>query len=356
MRRVLVTGAGGAPALNFTRSLRRAPLPVALVGTDSSRFHLFRSETDERYLVPRADEPDYLDELNSIIEREEIDFVHAQNDVELRVLSGVRDRLAAPMFLPRHRSVMVCQDKFASQTCWIAAGLPVPATYLIDDEAALRAAFDACGGAVWLRATTGAGGRGSLPVHDIETATAWLRLQNGWGTFTASELLTEDSVTWMSLWRDGELVVAQGRRRLYWELGKVAPSGVSGATGGGVTVSDPVVDEIATKAVLAIDDRPHGLWGVDLTYASDGVPNLTEINIGRFFTTHLFFTELGLNLPHLFVAMALGDDLPPVPRVLNPLPDGMVWIRGLDLEPVLTSMDEIERCVADLDARRGARS
>jgi hypothetical protein len=354
VKRILVTGAGGSPATNFVRSLRAAPEPVHLVGTDADRFCLMRAETDARYLVPPASDPDYLAVLNAVVERERVDLVHAQNDAEVTFLSEHRDQVAARLFLPAMATVRICQDKFRSFQRWQAAGLPVPDTLLLASEDDLKAAFERFDGALWLRATTGAGGKGSLPVRDYDTARSWLDFHQGWGGFTAAELLEPDSVTWMSVWHDGELVVAQGRRRLYWELSRVSPSGVTGVTGAGVTISDATLDHLATRAVLAIDPRPHGLFGVDLTYDGTGTPNPTEINVGRFFTTHQFFTALGLNLPYVYVRLAFGEPLPPIRRRHNPLPDGMVWVRGVDFEPVLTSVAEIDRHVARLEELRRA--
>jgi hypothetical protein len=354
VKRILVTGAGGSPATNFVRSLRAAPEPVHLVGTDADRFCLMRAETDARYLVPPASDPDYLAVLNAVVERERVDLVHAQNDAEVTFLSEHRDQVAARLFLPAKATVRICQDKFRSFQRWQAAGLPVPDTLLLASEDDLKAAFERFDGALWLRATTGAGGKGSLPVRDYDTARSWLDFHQGWGGFTAAELLEPDSVTWMSVWHDGELVVAQGRRRLYWELSRVSPSGVTGVTGAGVTISDATLDHLATRAVLAIDPRPHGLFGVDLTYDGTGTPNPTEINVGRFFTTHQFFTALGLNLPYVYVKLAFGEPPPPIRRRHNPLPDGMVWVRGVDFEPVLTSVAEIDRHVARLEELRRA--
>jgi carbamoyl-phosphate synthase large subunit len=352
MRRILVTGAGGSPATNFVRSLRSAPEPMHLVGTDADRYCLMRAETDARHLVPPAGDPSYLEVLNAIIERERIDLVHAQNDAEVAFISEHRDRLGASVFLPAPGTVRLCQDKFRSYQRWRAAGLTVPETVLLHSDEDLKLAFERFGGSLWLRATSGAGGRGALPVHDLETARSWLGLHRGWGSFTAAELLEPDSITWMSVWRDGELVVAQGRRRLYWELSRLSPSGVTGVTGAGVTVADPALDDLAVRAVLAIDARPHGLFGVDLTFDRAGEPNPTEINVGRFFTTHHFFTALGLNLPYVYVKLAFGEPPPPVARRCNPLPDGQVWIRGVDFEPVLTTTGEIERHVAELEELR----
>lgn len=351
MRRILITGAGGSPATNFVRSLRAAA-PDHLVGVDADPYHLMRAETDVRYLVPRADDPDYLDVLNDVIDAETVEMVHAQNDVELRFLSEHRDDVRATTFLPDRETVRICQDKFASFERWKGVGLPVPETILIATDDDLVGAFETFGGELWLRATEGAGGRGALPVTDLRTARAWLDLHQGWGTFTAAELLEPSTVTWMSIWHEGELVVAQSRMRLYWELAKVSPSGVTGATGGAKTVRDERVDEIARRAILAIDERPHGLFGVDMTYDRAGTPNPTEINIGRFFTTHHFFTALGLNMPDIFVTLALGGE-PVLPETrINPLPAEMVWIRGIDFLPVLSSTAEIEQHESALQERR----
>ena len=206
----------------------------------------------------------------------------------------------------------------------------------------------------WLRAISGAGGRGSLPVYDVKSAKNWLDFQekNGsWnGNFTASELLEPETVTWMSLWKDGELVVAQGRKRLYWELAKISPSGVTGATGTGLTYSSEELDDIARRAVLAVDDKPDGLFGVDMAYDKNGVPNPTEINIGRFFTTHEFFTQAGLNMPEMFVKLGYGESVPVLEKNTNPLPDSLVWIRGMDFLPVLSDMNTVDATVAERDS------
>jgi carbamoyl-phosphate synthase large subunit len=180
----------------------------------------------------------------------------------------------------------------------------------------------------------------------------WIDFSGGWGSFTAAEYLSPQSVTWQSIWNRGELVVAQGRKRLYWEFADRAPSGITGITGGAVTVADAVVDELSQRAVLAIDREPNGIFSVDMTYDKQGQPCLTEINIARFFTTHLFFTRAGLNMPHIFIKLAFGEEPPAVGRKLNPLPSGLAWIRGMDMEPVLTDVSAITEAEEALEALR----
>jgi carbamoyl-phosphate synthase large subunit len=349
MKRILVTGAGGSAATNFVRSLRQAPEGFHITGIDANKYHLMRAEVDRRHLVPRVDDPSFLEVLAFIIEHEEIGFIHAQNDGEVDFLSMQREALGTRTFLPSKETIRLCQDKFASYQKWERAGLRVPNTMLLRSDADLKDAFQKYAGKLWLRAIAGAGGTGSLPVSDYATAESWLSLHKGWGHFTASELLEPESVTWMSIWRDGELVVAQGRKRLYWELSKISPSGITGATGAGETVSEPKLDEVAMATVLAVDAKPHGLFGVDLTYDASGVPNPTEINIGRFFTTHQFFTDAGLNMPYIFTRIAYGEQAPELTTKLNPVEPGLVWIRGMDFEPVLTSRKAIEENVESLN-------
>ena len=345
MKRILVTGAGGSPSANFIRSLRAADEEYYIVGTDADKYYLQRAEVDARYLAPLASDPKYTDFLNYVIEKEKIEFVHAQNDVEVGFLSENREKINAKTFFPAKETVKILQDKFESFKLWEKAGIKVPKTKLIEGrDTDLAALLEEMGGSMWIRAISGAGGRGSLPVHDVKSAKNWLDFQEKNGSWDEPE-----TVTWMSLWKDGELVVAQGRKRLYWELAKISPSGVTGATGTGVTYSSDELDDIARRAVLAVDDKPDGLFGVDMAYDKNGIPNPTEINIGRFFTTHEFFTQAGLNMPEMFVKLGYGEDVPKLDKNTNPLPDDLVWIRGMDFKPVLSDMKTVEEGVAERD-------
>jgi len=118
---------------------------------------------------------------------------------------------------------------------------------------------------------------------------------------------------------------------------------VTGITEIGETISDEVVDRVAQEAILAVDRKPHGVFAVDMTYDSKGIPNPTEINIGRFFTTTYFFTKAGLNMPQIYRDIALEGKFPSLKRRVNPLPAGLIWIRGMDVEPVLTTVEDLER-------------
>lgn len=338
MKKILVMSAGGTPSINYIRSLKEAG-GYKIIGADCEKYYLARMEADKKYLVPRATDKKYISYLKKIIEIEKPDFLHAQNDLEVEKISKYRDDLNVKIFYPDSETVEICQDKLKSNKAWEKAGIKVPKTKILRTSNDLKWALEEWG-EVWLRAINSpGGGKGSLKCLDHKTGEAWLNLNNGWGNFSASELLTERTVTWMSLWKNGDLVVAQGRERIFWELSRLSPSGVTGLTGVGVTCSDPLLDKVAMESILAIDSRPNGLYGVDLTYDKEGIPNPTEINIGRFFTTIFFFTKLGLNMPKIYTDLGLGGKINIKTPLINPLPADWAWVRGMDLEPILTKFN-----------------
>lgn len=120
-----------------------------------------------------------------------------------------------------------------------------------------------------------------------------------------------------------------------------------------MTITDPQLDEIAQKSIFAIDKKPHGIFSVDLTYDRENVPNPTEINIARFFTTHFFFTMAGLNMPYIFVKYGMEEPLPEIRPKINPLTPGLAWVRGMDVEPILLPIDQIDVAEHELSFRRG---
>lgn len=351
--RIQVGGAGGAPGNNVISCLRDSGHGDYLIGQSSSPADLFLMDVEEAHLVPAAESPAYADSLLALIDESHPDLLLVQHDFEVRAVSRMRERIverdvAVP--LPAPRTVEVCVDKHQSYEIWADADLPVPETVLLSTPSDLEAAIARLGPEVWLRAIEGGGGSGAIATKSVEFGTAWIERFDGWGTFTAARMLGRNSVTWQSLWWEGELIVAQTRRRYEWAFSNRAPAGVTGVTRVAATVAEPEIDELARASVLAIDDAPHGVFGVDMTYGLDGKPNLTEINIGRFFTTIYFFAKAGLNMPLILRDLALEGVRPSLERVLNPLPSGLVWIRGMDVAPALTSVEQLSAIERKADA------
>jgi carbamoyl-phosphate synthase large subunit len=337
VKRVLVTGAGGPAGVNFIRSLRAADEPYYIAGTDIDRYHLEWPDLDVAYEAPRSNDPGYVDFLNGVIEREEIELVHPQPDGEVRVISESREDLAARTFLPSKEAIRICQDKHESARVWAEHGVQETQALLIDSREDLQRAADELGLPFWLRATEGAGGLGSTPVAHVDVGWHWIqywRMRGKEWQFVAHELLGGRNLAFTSLWNEGRIVCSQVRERLEYIYPYLAPSGVTGTPVLAVTRKRDDVDEIATKAVTAIDANASGVWSVDLKEDSDGVPRPTEVNCGRFFTTSYFFTAAGVNIPDMYVRLGFGEELPELPPY-SLLDEGINWIRHIDCPAVL---------------------
>lgn len=328
--RILLTGAGGPAGIGVARSLELAG--HKLTGVDSNRYALPFARTHSKHLVPRCDHLSYLDAIRRIVEEESIDFIHAQPDPEVRVISQYRGVLGARVFLPDHETVLLCQDKLAMNRRLLGTGVPIPKTIPLGSPMDIDGAVALFGEQFWTRARTGAAGRGSWlsSTEHIEQTVAWVDSQHGWGSFIASEYLPGRLVTWQSVWRDGQIVCAQSRERLEWAMANRAPSGVTGVTGVARTISRSDVAEVGERCVRALEERPNGIFGVDMKEDAKGVPRVTEVNIGRFFTTIEFFTQLGLNMPDLYVRAAFWEK-----TEWQPCEDDWYWLRSMDAEPRL---------------------
>lgn len=355
MAKILIGGAGGTPSEGVINSLMLSPKKEEIVGMGSIVSDLALSHASKKYLVPYANAPTYKDELRKVLKKEKPDLIHFQNDLEVYHASLIRDDiqdLGTKVFMPEHKVIETCVSKWASWLAFKQAGITVPENIYINDEGDLRRAFKELGnseGNLWLRAESmGGGGIGSIPTNDYAMAKAWINRYDGWGRFIAAEMLGLQTVTFLSIWWEGELIVAQTRKRTGWIHGNRSVSGVTGVTKIGTTCRDEHVTDIAIKAIYAVDHKPHGIYGVDMTYDRDGVPNPTEINISRFFTTILFFTKAGLNMPIIFKDLALYEEKPDLEININPLPDGLIWLRGMDTEPVLSTMEQIDKEIIKL--------
>lgn len=349
MAKILIAGAGGAPSEGVIQSLLKAG-GDEVIGMGSEPSDLVLSAAQRKYYMPYANTPEYRERLLALLQLERPDLLHFQNDLEIWHASLLRDEILATgtkLFMPDHDVIDTCVHKHKSYQAFVNAGVPVPRNIAIDNEDDLRRAFAELGdasGKIWLRAASiGGGGKGSIPTADYALAKAWIDHYKGWGDFVAAQMLTPDTITWLSIWYHGELIVAQSRERRGWTHGNRSISGVTGVTKVGVTCDNAQATEIAIAACKAVSPKPHGIFGVDMAYDSAGVPNPTEINISRFFTTVRFFTEAGLNLPAIFKDLGLYGTRPQLARPINPLPNDLLWLRGMDVVPRLMTAEQMQQ-------------
>jgi carbamoylphosphate synthase large subunit len=358
MLTVVVTGAGGPLGSNLIRSLREAPATLRIVGTEANRWHVPLSLADRTVLIPHAREHDgYAAALERLV-AEGADAIVPTHPVEVRAVAALlaAGRLAgAAVALPRLAVLERADDKLATQRVLEAAGVAVPRTLLLERPEDLAAAFrelaPSPGTPVWVRGSGAPGlgiGGAALPCREESVARAWVEHHRGWGKMIASAYLPGRNLTWMCAFGRGRLLAAAARERLEYVIPHVSPSGVTGAPAVTRTVHRADVAAAGERAVRALDDRPHGVYFVDLKEDEAGVPRVTEINAGRCGTTVHFYTRAGFNFPWLLVCLAAGLDLGWLPSdPQDVVPEDLWWLRTLDCGPVLVrgaaSFEGLER-------------
>jgi len=338
MKKIMLTGCGGSASVNFLDSLRMTQEKIHVVGIDINKYFIELSAADKKYLVPACNSKDYIDKVNEIIRKEKIEFVHPQPDPEVKVISDNRDRIEARTMLPGKATIDLCMDKMKLNKELEKSGVPVPLSIQLrtksDAAGAIEKALERFGGKVWIRAIRGAGSKAALPVKAPHVAEAWIDFWE-WNEhlkpsdFMIAEYLPGKEFAFQSLWKDGELITSQARQRVAYVFGAMRPSGQSSSPSIAVTVNRDDVNEICTKAVQSIDKEATGIFCVDLKENTKGVPCVTEINLGRFFTTSKFFSQAGSNMPYYFIKMGYGENLPKLKKY-NPIQEGLYWVRLID--------------------------
>ena len=347
MKRILVTGAGGSAAINFIASLRMAPEEIYIVGTDTNKWHLELPNVNKRYILTLATNENYIEKLIQVIDKEGIEFIHPQPDPEVKVISENRERIQARTYLPRKETIKTCQDKARLSKLLMEHRVSVPESIAVNSPEDLDRALNTLekgNGKIWLRARKGAGSRASLPisekVHGEMWIDYWAKVKGiGWGDFMACEFLPGKEFAFQSLWNEGELITSAARERLEYIFGNLTPSGQSSSPSVAKTIHREDVNEVATRAVLAVDESATGIFCIDMKENKDGNPCVTEINAGRFFTTSNFFAELGVNMPYIYVKLAYGEEISNLPKY-NAAPKDCYWIRLVDKGPILVRGEE----------------
>lgn len=351
MKTVVLTHAGGRLGLGMSRGLKAASEDVCVVAADSGKYDLYRAIGDQKVQIPKANEPSYVPVIKDIIREKRPDFFWPAHDGEIAVIAA-EPELKEITFLPPADMVRICQSKTESHAYFGAAGVPVPKSVPISNERDLARAFEELGGDIWIRAIKGAGGRGSLPVTDFNTAKLWIDFHRGWGNFQAAERLPGHRLAWESVWFEGELVFCQGVLPEAIGFSNLTLSGITGIPALNRWVDDPVMTEMGQAAIHAVHDRPHGIMTVDMTVHADGKPRVTEINIGRFGSGGVVNSRvLGFNLPHLIMQLAVGDEPDLSLPSINAFPPDWWIILGFSVEPVEVHMSGPDATSAELDER-----
>ena len=109
---ILLQGAGGPASHGVIKSLKQINFDGKIVSIDadplSAGFHL----SDEYYVVPRADDENYISDLYQIVHKEKIDLILPTSGNDIISMSKNSHLFEGKLFMSDYESIMDCTDKW----------------------------------------------------------------------------------------------------------------------------------------------------------------------------------------------------------------------------------------------------
>jgi carbamoylphosphate synthase large subunit len=348
MKKVLITAAGGGGTNNMIATLNDDH--YVFFGTNIDRFKAACSQTERTYLVPRAvEEEAYISAINQVIEKENIDLVVPNSDIEVEVLAKNREKIKSRLFLPSYEAIRICQDKMLmhdfclENNIHVARAIPV---HNMDDLEGLEEKLGPF--PLWCRIRSGSGSKHTSKVYSVEDARHFIQhaitaYHVELSEFIISELLPGEDYLVMTTWQDGKLILSKMAHRMHYfkKQGESPPYVIK-------TYFDQELLDFAIETAHKFQKHPHGNYNFDLKRDTEGRLALTEINPGRFYyNMPMFNLSKPYNAFQIFLKSAFNELDPTMdyPLLKN---EEKYFIRDMDNWPSVLTPNEIEERISKL--------
>ncbi len=128
--KIIRTAAGSIVSWGFIKELQKLGIEVIGVDSDHNSYALKKLAG---YVVPKANEADFLDVILDIIDIEEPDAIISGPEEELLVLAENREYFNEVMLLmPSYESLKICTDKLEMDKFLRQIDVPTPIIYVIE--------------------------------------------------------------------------------------------------------------------------------------------------------------------------------------------------------------------------------
>jgi len=301
--RVLVLDGSQRKSLAAVRSLAAKGHHVLVA--DSKRLSLAGSSrfSSRTVRLPPADEPDYLEFLAALTERESIDVVLPTDDQSMGALAGQRVIGRAALLTPSKDGFAMARDKRATVELAVRLGVDVPRTESPVSEAAARDVIESFPLPALVKPRESSGARGIVYAEDRDTLRAgYSAVQARYPSPLVQEwvrpIVRKTHVAMLTL--DGRVLASFTQRVIReWPVG------------GGVgtlwqSVRDDAAIDVTQRLLEAV--RFTGVTLTEYVYTNTRGPVLMEVN-PRFWNTLVLAIACGVDFPSLTVAAALGKPM-----------------------------------------------
>jgi len=271
----------------FRRAYAELELDGRIVGVDVDPLAPALRECDEFFMVPRCDEPGYVQAIAEVCERAAIALLFPLIDPEIPVLARARDGLGTRAMVLPPEAAEITADKLASAELFERIGVPTPRRDPGEFPVFVKPRFGSAGAHTYRAA-----GEEELSFF----------LQRVPDPIVEEFLPGPEITTDVLCLDDGEVAAVCSRRRLEVRSGEVSK---------GVTVHDEAIAGHCVKIGEALNAR--GPITVQCLLDAAGEPRFTEVN-ARFAGGAPLGFAAGVESPRWLLAHAAGlaFDLPPL--------------------------------------------
>jgi carbamoyl-phosphate synthase large subunit len=311
------------------RALRGDALEFLSADIDPHAPGLFLVDPSHRVLLPRGDDPGFVEALIEICRERGVDVVVPTVDTELSPLAETRDEFAAlgvSVLVAPPKALRRCLDKWALMQVEDGS-VPIPRSAPLDDDFD-QEAFDL---PVLVKPRVGSGSRG------VRRVDSWEDL----GRLRDRSLLVQEYLPGPEYSLDvlataaGDVRAVVPRERLRVDSGIAITSR---------TIHDEELESIGARAAESVGIA--GVANVQVMRDVAGTPRLIEIN-PRFPGTMPLTVASGVNMPRLALGELLGTPIPPGPlefreiamtRVFEEVPVDVGELAALEAEATIEAV------------------
>lgn len=298
---VAVTGVGNPLGQNILKALEMSSLSLRIYALDAHPLSAGFFGTAEPVCCPRADAPNYVEELISFLTRREIGIMFFGTEAEPAKLLPYKDRIEAAtgavLMTADPTLLTIADDKYNTARALKDAGLDYPDSAPAEDRAAVDALIARVGYPLIAKPRKGSASRGLARINHASQLEAQLRP----GVVLQECLLPDDAEYTVGIYRSRD-------RRI------IASTVIHrdldfGLTYRGVIISHPGIASYAEQVVTALD----GLGSINVQLRlTDRGPVCFEVN-PRFSSTTPVRAHFGVNEPELAIReYVIGERLGPV--------------------------------------------
>ncbi|MCC5924106.1 MAG: hypothetical protein JJT77_09990 [Crocinitomicaceae bacterium] len=191
---------------------------------------------------------------------------------------------------------------------------------------------------VWMRGVDvgSTSGKGAIMVTNLAEGKAWLTLNSKINKFMISDVLPGSNYACNLLYNNGKLLQYGIYERLEYFMPHLAPSGITGNIAKGRLVDNQEVLKNSIKSIEYLskktNERPNGVYTVDLKGDEQNKPLITEINLRHTAATSSF-AQAGHNIAEYQVLDIIGKQNKINKKNFLPTINNLI-LRDIDGEPV----------------------